>query len=569
MNDRDTLLQAIRERPDDDGPRRSLADWYADNDQPARAEFIRIQVERAHLPAEEERHADLHARDLQLLAAHAADWMAGPPLLRFTRFRRGLADFLIGPAVDVLEQLPEAASRSAIREVRLLRLGARDGLGAALAQRPELAHVDTVRVDDMAGDMAPAEQLVALFSSAHLHRVRRLTLFCGECNADVFRRLLTLPALAQLEELYVNGGMEADEVVKVLKEFRELPLRKLRIHKGPHGSWALSLGGLWDLAESGHLQRLTELNVGIQANLRILESLAEALPQSRIHTLWLHQGINPGAGNSGYWMYTPGQQTYGIEALAAAPSWGPLRDLRFEYIDFNKGQLQALLKAPCLPQLTRLTFFGGMLGPKEGAALFGCERLSGLRTLELSANFSLTSAVAPALAEARHLNNLVDLKMIWVQGGDALAEAVAAAPHFSRLRSLELANNLVTARGMEALARSPHLSRLNRLRLFEHPVGPWQRLLSKPKPELFKLTPQATAALASCLPRLGCLELHGYTFPGDSFAPLLQASARLWTTAFPEQIEPEPTRAAYLEQANRRGWLPPLDEYQEEEEMQP
>jgi hypothetical protein len=51
--------------------------------------------------------------------------------------------------------------------------------------------------------------------------------------------------------------------------------------------------------------------------------------------------------------------------------------------------------------------------------------------------------------------------------------------------------------------------------------------------------------------------------------PLLEATGRLWVTAFPKQIESASARAAYEELAGRRGWLPPLDEYQEEEEMFP
>ena len=208
MSDRESLLQAVRERPDEDGPRLALADWYAGTGEPDRAEFIRIQVERSRLPEEDDRHSVLHAQELRLLAAHTADWLAGPPLLRFARFRRGFAEYFSGPAAEVLEQLPEAARQTPVREIRLTNLGAGDGLGEALAQRPELAHIDAVAVDDMAGDMAPAEQLVRLFSGPHLRRVRRLTLFCGECNADVLRQLLSLPALGEVEELYFNGGLQ-------------------------------------------------------------------------------------------------------------------------------------------------------------------------------------------------------------------------------------------------------------------------------------------------------------------------------------------------------------------------
>ena len=43
------LLEAIRADPDDDTVRLALADWYEENGDPARAEFIRVQVELARV----------------------------------------------------------------------------------------------------------------------------------------------------------------------------------------------------------------------------------------------------------------------------------------------------------------------------------------------------------------------------------------------------------------------------------------------------------------------------------------------------------------------------------------
>jgi len=44
MTDHDALLAAIRDNPDEDTPRLVYADWLDENDQPARAEFIRKQI---------------------------------------------------------------------------------------------------------------------------------------------------------------------------------------------------------------------------------------------------------------------------------------------------------------------------------------------------------------------------------------------------------------------------------------------------------------------------------------------------------------------------------------------
>jgi hypothetical protein len=247
---------------------------------------------------------------------------------------------------------------------------------------------------------------------------------------------------------------------------------------------------------------------------------------------------------------------------------GGLRDLRFEYVELRGEVMRALMRAPCLPQLKRLSIFGGMLGPEEGREVLSCRALSGLRTLELSCNFALTHAVAEHVESARHLTGLVDLRLNWVQGGDQLAEAVARSPHLAGLANLELANNYVSAKGVKALGESPHLGRLCRLRLFEWPYGPYQRLLGGPPRETFRLTREAAQALSG-LTNLGCVELHGYDCPADSFAPLLALGRRAWVTAEPERIADGVARSLFQGRLQKRWWLPPLDEYQEEEEPHP
>src|SRR5215217_5840813 len=85
MSDAAALLAAIRAAPDDDAPRLVYADWLDEHGQPERAEFIRLQCERARPddPA-------LRRQEAELLAAQH-DAFAGPlaaPHLRF-RFDRG------------------------------------------------------------------------------------------------------------------------------------------------------------------------------------------------------------------------------------------------------------------------------------------------------------------------------------------------------------------------------------------------------------------------------------------------------------------------------------------------
>ena len=72
--ERAALLAAIREEPDDDTHRLVYADWLEDNGAPERAEFIRLQIERAQAGQEEP-----SARERELLTARVGEWTAGLP----------------------------------------------------------------------------------------------------------------------------------------------------------------------------------------------------------------------------------------------------------------------------------------------------------------------------------------------------------------------------------------------------------------------------------------------------------------------------------------------------------
>src|SRR4051794_40021842 len=68
------LLGEILDHPDDDLPRLVYADWLDEHGDPGRAEFIRVQIERARLPEDDPRRADLEDREAALLLAHEERW---------------------------------------------------------------------------------------------------------------------------------------------------------------------------------------------------------------------------------------------------------------------------------------------------------------------------------------------------------------------------------------------------------------------------------------------------------------------------------------------------------------
>ena len=63
----ESFLHAIRETPEDNVPRLVLADWFEDNGDPHRAEFVRTQIRLAgDLPDDERRERMQEGRNLPL-----------------------------------------------------------------------------------------------------------------------------------------------------------------------------------------------------------------------------------------------------------------------------------------------------------------------------------------------------------------------------------------------------------------------------------------------------------------------------------------------------------------------
>src|SRR5579871_4463144 len=89
----DALLQAIVDDPDDDTIRLIYADWFDDNGEPERAEFIRAQCLLAKLAACDPRRQPLRDRSRFLLRQHGGGWI-GPigHWLRGGAFRRGFLE---------------------------------------------------------------------------------------------------------------------------------------------------------------------------------------------------------------------------------------------------------------------------------------------------------------------------------------------------------------------------------------------------------------------------------------------------------------------------------------------
>jgi uncharacterized protein (TIGR02996 family) len=86
------FLENILARPDDDAPRLIFADWLEEEGDSARAEFIRVQVERARLPGWDARQVRLRLRERALIEEYGLKWKWELPEFEgvtWEEFRRG------------------------------------------------------------------------------------------------------------------------------------------------------------------------------------------------------------------------------------------------------------------------------------------------------------------------------------------------------------------------------------------------------------------------------------------------------------------------------------------------
>jgi uncharacterized protein (TIGR02996 family) len=239
------FLSAIVEERNDPTPSLVLSDWLDEHDDPARAEFIRLQCERArHYPgygpphrASDEREAFLaqvHCRRWsQSLPWHCVQdcWLGFPARIRERRLE-AIPQLLqtiptlcwlelycqggkASPA-DQLRPLLELPARTRLRSLTLTvdwsnrphSEGVANELIALLVGCPHLAGLETLSLrNHQIGPSGAA----ALSSSPHLERLTTLDLGGNRIGREGFQALLESPTLSRLRWLDVSGESWHDE----------------------------------------------------------------------------------------------------------------------------------------------------------------------------------------------------------------------------------------------------------------------------------------------------------------------------------------------------------------------
>jgi uncharacterized protein (TIGR02996 family) len=191
------LLQAVLDAPEDDTPRLVYADWLEENDEPARAEFIRVQVEAASLPGTElARYRALHKRAGLLLRDHEREFLG--PLQKcgyaahpyggregtMFGFRRGFVESVSVYGREAADRFPAHA-------------------GVVFASAP-------VRTLTFAADVSSIDDGMTPWNYEPL-------------DAVILAAVLRLPSLSRLRQLGFTGQHFGEEEVRLLTACPHLP----------------------------------------------------------------------------------------------------------------------------------------------------------------------------------------------------------------------------------------------------------------------------------------------------------------------------------------------------------
>jgi uncharacterized protein (TIGR02996 family) len=211
MSERELLLRAVCENPDDDTPRLVFADWLQEHGEEAWAEFIRAQVELAH-----GENATLKEREKGLIAEYGEKWSEslraiGLSLVSYQKpihrsmngieFRRG---FPYG--LQINEEKAEFADHAAelFRRAPVQRIAFYHQWGyTKLAACPELLKLRELSLD-RSGYETP--ELAVFFGSKFLKNLTRLELIADDDNGhlapdgiELLSKTRSLPALRHLD----------------------------------------------------------------------------------------------------------------------------------------------------------------------------------------------------------------------------------------------------------------------------------------------------------------------------------------------------------------------------------
>jgi uncharacterized protein (TIGR02996 family) len=466
---------------DDDTPRLVYADWLTENGQDDRAEFIRVQVERARLPAWDAAQVRLRLREQELLKLHEEEWLAELPDIKGAKwegFRRGIvaevkfASFeamresahacrAVAPVEAVTVRWPrrhegeQSPPIAELRELSLTGRPSRDSEVGWLADSPQLSTLHRLTARGLW-----AHGLRRLVASPHMAGLKALCLPGNSLGNAGILALIRAASLSGLEELDLSGqgvseAYNDDPIIRVrgmesLAGWTGLAgVRSLTLSKNELGR-----AGLRTLLRSKHTGALKELTLrGGRLDGQAMTAFRDALPGLQLETLDLGENV---------------LKERGAEAIATAPCLRELKALRLDRCEIPlMGASLLAKKAPFFDSLRLLDVAHNHFGPLGLAALLEREPPS-LHTLRMRDNDLFDKGTA-LLAGSPASDTLLEVDLSQNGLGSAAALSLGDSEYLRGLLVLCLADNAISKRALTALAASSLGKRLAVLELKDPP----------------------------------------------------------------------------------------------------
>ncbi|HEY7158160.1 MAG TPA: TIGR02996 domain-containing protein [Gemmataceae bacterium] len=480
-----SFLEDITAHPDDDAPRLIFADWLEEQGDSDRAEFIRVQVERARLPQWDARQVRLRLREQELIEQYGLKWKWELPNIEgisWEEFRRGFVATATFASFAVLREKASACWAATPLEAVSIRWPRWDESSETIVSIPGLRELSiTDRLIDR-GDVGRLADL-SLLSTLRALNIRNCNL-----GGEGFHRLVASPHLGNLTALRVPGNAIGNRAIRALFDavsltsLEELDLSETgsygrtrrdrydRYHEDPVieatdlatlARWpgmarlrVLNLsgnnvrcGGLRALLRSSHARGLKELTLranGLDGQtLKEMQEFGSARPELQLDVLDLGENLIGDIGASD---------------LALAPCLRELKVLALDRCEIHLSGARWLVNAPLLDSLRRLNVNHNSFGP-EGMYRLLEKKPPFLHTLEMVDN-DLSDEGAAHLAESPATAALLDVDLSQNGLQDQAAKILGKSKHLKNLLVLQLHDNAISKRALATLADSPLGKRL-------------------------------------------------------------------------------------------------------------
>lgn len=443
----------ITQHPEDDTPRLVLADWleeHSDEHGAARAEFIRLQIELAHLSSEDPRYPELSLRQNELLQQHEQAWLGNlASVVTEVVWVRGFPQKLRLGIRQFMEHADELFRQAPILHLQLLRISQTKLPIDEIARCPYFAKL---RGLSLPGSAIGDEKLAVFFRRANLPQLESLDLSGAVVGPQTLRTLADadLPNLRTLD-------LTANSLRLVLRELCSERVR-FQLHQLALTNCDLALEDTealfsWSALQSVRTLSLRNNHLGTQGGTQ----LAQCTYFASLQSLDL-SSCEIGAR--------------GAQALASAGAFPSLVDLDLGDNHIRPTGFQALLNCSFLERFRALKLHQNILGDTSVVRLAAWPALSRIRLLDLQGN-QLTQGGIRALCNSPYLGPLTSLSLSDNPLGDEGLFLLARCPRLSSLKILRVSVvHGMSDQGAEAILSSPYLSNLQHLMIAGNPLSP-------------------------------------------------------------------------------------------------